>query len=203
MQIRAKCTSWTRQCGSESTALGVSLLLISSLRADRAERARDSFWMFTYCVLYECVLTVLLRNVYCALYNVSRLCVCYEYVLSPLWMCTDCVLYECVRPSLRMCADCILYESVPTVIFIIINVYCVLYECVLFHESVLTGWFRNEYCVLCECLLCSLWVCTVFFMNGYYVLYECALTVFCMNVYWLYSLLTFYCVLYECVPTVF
>ena len=81
-----------------------------------------------------------------------------------------------------MCADCILYESVPTVIFITINVYCVLYECVPFHESVLTGLFRNEYCV-CEYILCSLSMCTVFFMNVYYVIYECALTVFCMNVY--------------------
>ena len=55
----------------------------------------------------------------------------------------------------------------------------------------------NVYCVLYECVL------PVFFMNVYYVLYECALTMFCMNVYWLYSLLMFYCVLYECVPTVF
>ena len=71
MQIRAKCTSGTRQCGSESIALGVSSLLISSLRADLAEAARDSFWTCTDCVLYECVLTVLLMNVYCALYNES------------------------------------------------------------------------------------------------------------------------------------
>ena len=51
-----------------------------------------------------------------------------------------------------MCADCNLYENVLTVIFIIINVY----ERVPFHESVLTGLFRNEYCVLCECIPCSL-----------------------------------------------
>ena len=55
-----------------------------------------------------------------------------------------------------MCADCNLYENVLTVIFIIINVYSILYERVPFHESVLTGLFRNEYCVLCECIPCSL-----------------------------------------------